>query len=655
MGRILDILTGIGNTLDVPGSMVRDTLGGENPFNQLVAPWRSDNRLSGRDLARRWGLASQEDTWGNLAGGIGLELVTDPLNVVAGAGMLSRLLKGAKIAKATQGVEKANALSQTLRAKGWMPEEVAQATKLKGMETEVVDAATGNVIRKNPSHSPASGLETTEAGRLPFGRYGFRDVQSDKPLRVYHETAAPLFEPHQFLPDPGTNNWMGKGTYFTTRPGEAAGDYSTWDKSTTIMPKEPGAYVRTGEPHAIIQAFRQNMPERYFKNITPDLERDLLPEIGATAMEHPQGYPKSLVEALRPLYRQNNPDPFDLSDMTEAAALAKQSESAPRTMMAFVDSRNPYRFEEPATLKDMLMGARATRNTEAGMGIRRIAREQGLKVPREPDEFVSAMRELRDPSIRIASKKDLIQSQIQNYDEKERLIKQLLADEQKWGPKVAAYQKKIDDAEPQIEKLQQWIRDNSYEHRMNQANYGVNEKEFLKAYERLREQQSIVGDAKLRLERDLPDKDKLLDELDQIQSDRMGALTQIEDLTDAMGAGKQTLTKGDLWALLQAHDKQPDEITDILRESGYDAIQHEAGTGSKIQERMYDIGREAPDIDEHSELVAFRPSQIYQPFIAPALRPRPEQLKPIPRSLKALLGGYQAGVAPARGRSAEQP
>jgi hypothetical protein len=334
MGMIMDILSGVGNTLDVPGAIVRNTLGGRNPLEPLLSPWSSTNRYSGRDLLRKWGMADDEDTWGNLAGGIGLELATDPLNMLAGAGLLKRAFQGAKIAKATQAVDAANEASQVMRRAGYMPEEVARLTKLK---------------QKQDLWGGIPSIEN-EFAHLPE----FQErIARRPPLRVYHETAAPYFGSHEFMPDPGTNNWLGKGTYFTTQPGEAAGAYSKWDKSGSIMPSEPGSFVRTAEPRAIIDAFRKHMPEAYFKNITPQLERDILPEVGAVALQHPDQYPKKLVEALQPHYRQINPDPFDLSDVSEEAVKTSKSQSAPRTMMAFVDSRNPYRFEEPATISDI--------------------------------------------------------------------------------------------------------------------------------------------------------------------------------------------------------------------------------------------------------------------------------------------------------------
>lgn len=75
-----------GNILDVPGSMARDTIAGlatgnwnrYNPFDQLLSPHTSENRATGRDLNRMAGLAGPQDTWGNFAGGIATEILTDP-------------------------------------------------------------------------------------------------------------------------------------------------------------------------------------------------------------------------------------------------------------------------------------------------------------------------------------------------------------------------------------------------------------------------------------------------------------------------------------------------------------------------------------------------------------------------------------------------
>lgn len=88
----------LGNFLDVPGSMARDVLAGQNPIDQLGSIFRSENRTTGRDLLRKYGLAGRKDTWGNFGAGIGAEIALDPLTYLTfGASALS---KSGRVAKA---------------------------------------------------------------------------------------------------------------------------------------------------------------------------------------------------------------------------------------------------------------------------------------------------------------------------------------------------------------------------------------------------------------------------------------------------------------------------------------------------------------------------------------------------------------------------
>ena len=95
----LGLAGAVGNTLDLPGSMVRDTLAGQNPFDQLLSPMSDQNRVSGRDLIRKYGLAGKEDTWGNFFGGLGAEIATDPF-VLTGLKPLGNTAKGLSQIKA---------------------------------------------------------------------------------------------------------------------------------------------------------------------------------------------------------------------------------------------------------------------------------------------------------------------------------------------------------------------------------------------------------------------------------------------------------------------------------------------------------------------------------------------------------------------------
>lgn len=95
----------VGNFLDVPGSMVRDTLAGRNPFDQVLSPFSDKNRTSGRDLARQYGMAGKKDTWGNFTGGLATEIATDPLTLL-GVGLLGKTAKGAGMVKSGQKLTK---------------------------------------------------------------------------------------------------------------------------------------------------------------------------------------------------------------------------------------------------------------------------------------------------------------------------------------------------------------------------------------------------------------------------------------------------------------------------------------------------------------------------------------------------------------------
>lgn len=89
---VLGILSGAGNAMDLPGSMIRDVLAGRPAFDQMATPFGDQNRTTGRQLARDYGMAGDRDTWGNFIGGMALETAFDPLSY-AGVGLLT---KGAK-------------------------------------------------------------------------------------------------------------------------------------------------------------------------------------------------------------------------------------------------------------------------------------------------------------------------------------------------------------------------------------------------------------------------------------------------------------------------------------------------------------------------------------------------------------------------------
>lgn len=93
----------VGNLLDLPGSMVRDVVSGNNPFDQVIDPFgrnAAENRVEGRDLLRKTGLVGERDTYGNFATGLALEAALDPLTYV-GVGAASKAAKAMKAAGIT--------------------------------------------------------------------------------------------------------------------------------------------------------------------------------------------------------------------------------------------------------------------------------------------------------------------------------------------------------------------------------------------------------------------------------------------------------------------------------------------------------------------------------------------------------------------------
>lgn len=98
----------VGNLLDLPGSMVRDTLALENPLDQLLSPLSGENRTSGRDLLYKWGVQRKNKEtgfvpfadpgeFGRDVAGFGAEVLLDPLTYLTFGG--SALTQGGKTAR----------------------------------------------------------------------------------------------------------------------------------------------------------------------------------------------------------------------------------------------------------------------------------------------------------------------------------------------------------------------------------------------------------------------------------------------------------------------------------------------------------------------------------------------------------------------------
>ena len=75
-----------GYLLDTPGALVRGILAGD-PLSVFGS---SDDRVTGRELLRQYGMVGDEDTWENFAGGLAGEVLLDPLTYLNPLAILGR-------------------------------------------------------------------------------------------------------------------------------------------------------------------------------------------------------------------------------------------------------------------------------------------------------------------------------------------------------------------------------------------------------------------------------------------------------------------------------------------------------------------------------------------------------------------------------------
>lgn len=128
-GTAMSGLGAAANLLDVPGSVIRDVIGGvqtgdwsrHNPFDQIIDPFGShaeENRVTGRDLLRNAGAIGKKDTYGNWWGGLGVDIITDPTMLMGGIGLAGKAGKAAKALDVVGDVAKIGA-AKAGRKVGW--------------------------------------------------------------------------------------------------------------------------------------------------------------------------------------------------------------------------------------------------------------------------------------------------------------------------------------------------------------------------------------------------------------------------------------------------------------------------------------------------------------------------------------------------------
>ncbi len=209
-------LAGTGNVLDYLGGGVRggladitDLLQGNSYENHLGSSLgggltTSENRVSGRDLAEQWGIAtSDSQNWmpdGGDVTGFGIELLTDPLTYATfgastalgrgaqmagkGAGTFGAAVKAGERSLIGLGNPLARDASVNLLGKGTIGETVADGLSgaYRKARYGTIDELTGGIIPSgvSPGQKAASlfdpfGAQTGEVGKR-LADYGLRDV-----------------------------------------------------------------------------------------------------------------------------------------------------------------------------------------------------------------------------------------------------------------------------------------------------------------------------------------------------------------------------------------------------------------------------------------------------------------------------------------------
>lgn len=163
LGRsVMSGLAVAGNLLDLPGSMVRDALTGNNPFDQWADPFGGSDRVSGRDMLEQWGVLDENEEGFDAGdvGGFAAEVLTDPLTFLTGG-----LTRAGKVAEA-----------------GGLLGKASKPSSL-GRRTAQVDSTLGDVIQQGTSQQIQSAARyAAKKGFTDPSKYGGNSVLALKDI-----------------------------------------------------------------------------------------------------------------------------------------------------------------------------------------------------------------------------------------------------------------------------------------------------------------------------------------------------------------------------------------------------------------------------------------------------------------------------------------
>ncbi len=230
---ISGFLTGAGNVLDLPGSSVRDVLAFRNPFDQWLTPFEQQNRTTGRELARLYGGAADEDTAANMAGGLGIEMALDPLTWL-GVGGAARALRagvgaarGGSLAQRLTGPVSQRPATASPLAQRLTGEAGGQATRrsvVPAIATSYGAPVAGlGVMASNEDQDPMLNMLATGLMLTPLGMAAARGIRG-LAARLAKEGRLPQFTPS--VPG-GTKDDLRRAIVTMRQSGASTGQIAT--------------------------------------------------------------------------------------------------------------------------------------------------------------------------------------------------------------------------------------------------------------------------------------------------------------------------------------------------------------------------------------------------------------------------------------------
>jgi hypothetical protein len=625
--------------------------------------------------------SNDDPDWGHRADwGLVGNLIADPLNMLAGLPLAKAVLTAGKVAKA-------NKASEALRAIGYMPEEVAGLTKIRSSPQTAFDlvmpeqeliAKWKTALTPHLGHFPdmrdsevladamqhANTLhrlqEPTGMGQeldeLAINAFNPRTLPS-APRVVYHGTAAAPFE--KFHPDPGTNNWMGKGAaYFTGEP-KAAESYVSFNKTPL--------YTATGERQA--DQLRDALigiplPKRSGKRLLRDFDNAVVasPHVGHLT----QRLPRTIEDAIESRQRQlleiasENPEWEAVKNRIHDIARGKSSPSTLPELPNDVSFSTDLMGNWHAKQNGMTLAISPTKEAAASEALIKL-RGQGLGESNlmadwenmvasgfvNPDEALDEIAKLPEMRRILERAQDPFQQiwardMLEATEQASQKAKQLANSLNRGTPHIM--QRVIDARNPftfedaatpaAVEKLLAESRlDRAAADRvrglvnpppLSWSHDVLDPAESMARNTRYKEIYSPSSGSWANTIGKLPDGRYEVWDFDEGVS--KGIFGSLEEAQQHVVANVNQRRLGDVWAAMAARHgggMKPDAISDVLERSGYDALQHGEDFSPAWEGRGYSDYIGPPPIDMHSEIVPFRTEQIYLPFIAPALEPIP--------------------------------